>query len=59
MSKQDGTDAEGSRGSRTQRDHGGKDAWNPNDGKRADASDFDPAKAARDAERNQNRRGKP
>ena len=55
MSKKEGAEANGPAGSRTERPHGGKDAWNPNDGKRAEPSDFDPDRAARDAERNQGR----
>jgi hypothetical protein len=42
-------------GSRTKRGHGGADAWNPKAGKRDEAGEFDAAKAARDAQRNQAR----
>lgn len=59
MSKPAGADAEGPRGSRTERDHGGADAWNPKAGKRDEAANFDQEKATRDAERNQKRQGKP
>ena len=54
----EGTDANGPKGSRTERPHGGEGAWNPNDGKRAEPRDFDPDQATRDAERNQGRDGK-
>jgi len=55
MGKQEGADGHGARGSRTQRPHGGADAWNPKAGKRDEAGEFDANKAAQDAQRNQNR----
>ena len=57
MGKQEGADAHGARGSRTQRDHGGADAWNPKDGKRDDAAPFDPKLAEQHRQTHQNRQG--
>lgn len=53
--KQDGADAHGARGSRTQRDHGGADAWNPKAGKRDEVGEFDPKLAERHRQVHQDR----
>lgn len=53
--KQDGTDAHGARGSRTERPHGGAEAWNPKAGKRDDAGAFDEGIAARHRQVHQDR----
>lgn len=56
MSKQEGADAHGPAGSRTERPHGGPKAWNPHAGKRDEVGSFDQEKADRDAARNQGRK---
>lgn len=48
-------EADGPRGSRTQRPHGGNDAWNPKAGKRDDAGAFDEDMAARHRQVHQDR----
>lgn len=56
MTRQEGTDAHGARGSRTSRPNGGDEAWNPKAGKRDDAGDFDPKLAERHRQVHQNRK---